>query len=85
MPGAPIGRIRIVPSRVISTAPGSRPAWRAPAMARRTSVWVKVACSPIISNIVAGIVVVSAVLVVGGAVYGWWARRRRAELAEALA
>ncbi len=41
--------------------------------------------SPIISNIVAGIVVVSAALVIGGAVYGWWARRRRAELAEALA
>ena len=41
--------------------------------------------SPIVSNIIAGIVVVSAALVIGGAVYGWWARRRRAELAEALA
>lgn len=41
--------------------------------------------SPIVSNIVAGIVIVSAILVIGGAVYGWWARRRRAELAEALA
>lgn len=41
--------------------------------------------SPIVSHIVAGIVVVSAVLVIGGAVYGWWARRRRAELVEALA
>ncbi|MCM5560326.1 glycoside hydrolase family 108 protein [Pleomorphomonas sp. JP5] len=41
--------------------------------------------SAAISNIVAGIVVVSAVLTIGGALYGWWARRRRAELAEALA
>ncbi len=41
--------------------------------------------SATISNIVAGIVVLSAVLTIGGAVYGWWARRRRAELAEALA
>lgn len=41
--------------------------------------------SPVIGNIVAGIVVVSAVLVIGGALYGRWARRRRAELAEALA
>lgn len=40
--------------------------------------------SPVIGHIVAGIVVVSALLTVGGAVYGWWARRRRAELAEAL-
>ena len=31
------------------------------------------------------IVVVSAVLTIGGALYGWWARRRCAELAEALA
>lgn len=41
--------------------------------------------SATISNIVAGIVVVSAMLTIGGALYGWWARRRRAELAEALA
>lgn len=41
--------------------------------------------SSIVSNIIAGIVLVSAALVIGGAVYGWWARRRRAELAEALA
>ena len=41
--------------------------------------------STVVTNIVAGIVVVSAVLVIGGAIYGWWARRRRAELAEALA
>lgn len=41
--------------------------------------------SSTISAIVAGIVVVSAALTIGGALYGWWARRRRAELAEALA
>ena len=32
-----------------------------------------------------GAVGVSAALTIGGALYGWWARRRRAELAEALA
>jgi lysozyme family protein len=41
--------------------------------------------SPTISHIIAAVVVASAVLTIGGAVYAWWARRRRAKLAEALA
>lgn len=41
--------------------------------------------STFVQNIVVGLAVVSAVLVVGGLAYRWWAKRRAAERAEALA
>jgi lysozyme family protein len=39
--------------------------------------------SQLIGKVVAGLVIASAVLTIGGLAYGFWARRRKAKLAEA--